>query len=209
MPVTTLTVILDLAGVFVFALAGALAAVYKHLDIVGVVVVGIVAAIGGGLLRDVLLGDVPPPGLRDWRYVAVSAAASALVFFFHPYISRIGRYVRVLDAAGLGFFATAGTAKALSAGLGPLPSCLLGLVTGIGGSLLRDVLLVEIPLVLRDGEIYAVAALSGTVVVVVADRLDAYGGGAAGIAVLLVFLLRILAVRRRWAAPTPRDSYDS
>ncbi len=209
MPPTTLTVTLDLAGVFVFALAGALAAVYKRLDVVGVVVVGIVAAVGGGLLRDVLLGDVPPPGLRDWRYSAVPAAAALLVFCYHPYVSRIGRGVRVLDAAGLGFFATAGTAKALAAGLGPVPASLLGLLTGIGGSLLRDVLLQEIPLVLRDGQIYAVAALAGAAVVVVADQLDRYGGVAAGISVSLVFVLRIVAILRQWAAPTPRGLYES
>ena len=204
MHTSTLTVVLDLTGVSVFAVSGALAAVQKRLDIVGVVVLGMVAAVGGGVLRDVLLGDVPPPALRDWRYVAVAALTSLVVFFFHPQVSRLERLVRVFDAAGLGLFAVAGTAKASAAGLGPLPACLLGVLTGIGGGVLRDVLLGEIPLVLRTGELYAVAALAGAVSVVAADRLGVYGPGAAGIAVTLVFLLRVAAIRRHWAAPLPR-----
>lgn len=208
METTGLALGLDLCGVFVFALSGALAAVQKRLDVVGVVVVGIVSAIGGGLLRDLLLGDVPPPALEDWRYVAVSAAAGVLVFFFHPQVGRLTRAVRVWDAAGLGFFAVAGTAKAAEAGLGPVPACLLGTLTGVGGGLLRDVLLREIPLVLRAGELYAVTALAGSVLVAIAVELDIYGPGAAAVAVAVVFLLRVVAIRRNWSAPTPRGVTD-
>jgi uncharacterized membrane protein YeiH len=201
---SVLTVTLDLAGVFVFALAGALAAVRKRLDVVGVVVIGMVTALGGGLLRDVLLGDVPPAALRDWRYLMVPAVAGTLVFFFHPYVGRMTRSVRVLDAAGLGLFATSGTAKALDVGLGPVPACLIGVLTGVGGGLLRDVILVEIPLVLSDRELYAVSALAGTVVVAVGEQVDAFPPSTAAFAVLVVFVLRIVAIRRRWEAPTPR-----
>jgi uncharacterized membrane protein YeiH len=208
MEASALTLVLDLCGVFVFALAGALAAVHKQLDVVGVVVVGIVAAVGGGLLRDVLLGDVPPPALEDWRYVAVCATASVIVFYFHPQVGRLTRSVRVLDAAGLGFFAVAGTAKAMSAGLGPVPACLLGTLTGVGGGLLRDVLLREIPFVLRTGELYAVTALAGSVVVAVTSELDVYNAATAAAAVAMVFLLRIAAIRRNWAAPLPRGVPD-
>lgn len=204
MEASGLTLTLDLCGVFVFALSGALAAVQKQLDVVGVVVLGIVAAIGGGLLRDVLLGDVPPPALEDWRYVAVSSAASLIVFVFHPQVGRLTRAVRVFDAAGLGFFAVAGTAKALSAGLGPVPACLLGTLTGVGGGLLRDVLLREIPLVLRTGELYAVTALVGSALVAVAVEVDAYNPGTAAAAVAVVFVIRVVAMRRNWAAPLPR-----
>jgi uncharacterized membrane protein YeiH len=201
---STLTLVLDLCGVFVFALSGALAAVLRKLDVVGVVVVGTVAAIGGGLLRDVALPDVPPPALEDWRYVAVSAAASVLVFFYHPQVGRMTRAVRVCDAAGLGFFAVAGTAKALTFDLGPVPAVILGVLTGVGGGLLRDVLLREIPLVLRTGELYAVTALAGALVVVASDALDVYNAGTAGLAVAVVFVLRVLALRRHWSAPLPR-----
>lgn len=201
---SALTLALDLCGVFVFALSGALAAVFRRLDVVGVVVVATVAAVGGGLLRDLLLGDVPPPALQDWRYVAVSATAGVIVFFFHPQVNRLTRAVRVFDAAGLGFFAVAGTAKALAAGLGPVPAGILGVLTGVGGGLLRDVLLREIPMVLRTGELYAVTALAGAVVVVLADAAGAYHAGTAGLAVAVVFVLRVLAIRRNWSAPLPR-----
>jgi uncharacterized membrane protein YeiH len=203
-PASALTLTLDLAGVFVFALSGALAAVWKKLDVVGVVVVGIISALGGGLLRDVLIGDVPPPGLRDWRYLTVPIVASTFAFFFHPQVARLSRGIRVLDAAGLALFATAGTAKALDVGLGPVPACLLGVVTGVGGGLMRDVVLREIPLVFSDRELYALAALAGAVTVAAAHRLDVYGPSAAGVAVLVAFVLRIVALRRKWSAPAPR-----
>jgi len=195
---------LDLVGVFVFALSGALAAVSKRLDLVGVIVLGTVAAIGGGLLRDVLLGDVPPPALADWRYVMTSGAASVLVFYFHPQVSRLTRAVRLCDAAGLGLFAVAGTAKALDAGLGPVPACLLGVLTGVGGGLLRDLFLGEIPLILRKGELYAVTALAGSVAVVLADAADSYNVLTATLAVVLVFAIRVVAILRHWSAPLPR-----
>ncbi len=204
MTASTLSLVLDLCGVFVFALSGALAAVLRKLDIVGVMVVATVAAIGGGLLRDVVLPDVPPPVLADWRYVAVSTAAGVLVFFFHPQVGRVTRAVRVFDAAGLGFFAVSGTSKALAFGLGPVPAMILGVITGCGGGVLRDVLLREIPLVLRTGELYAVTALAGSLVVVAGDALGTYDAPTAAIGVGVVFLLRMVALRRRWSAPLPR-----
>ena len=204
MTASTLSLVLDLCGVFVFALSGALAAVLRKLDIVGVVVVATVAAIGGGLLRDVVLPDVPPPVLADWRYVAVSTAAAVLVFFFHPQVGRVTRAVRVFDAAGLGFFAVSGTSKALAFGLGPVPAMILGVITGCGGGVLRDVLLREIPLVLRTGELYAVTALAGSLVVVAGDALGTYDAPTAAVGVGAVFLLRMVALRRRWSAPLPR-----
>jgi uncharacterized membrane protein YeiH len=206
---STLTLVLDLCGVFVFALSGALAAVLRKLDIVGVVVVATVSAIGGGLLRDVALPDVPPPALEDWRYVTVSAAAGVLVFFFHPQVGRLTRAVRVFDAAGLGFFAVAGTSKALTFGLGPVPAVILGVITGCGGGVLRDVLLREIPLVLRTGELYAVTALAGSLVVVAGDRLGAYDSASAALGVGVVFVLRVLALRRHWSAPLPRGVHET
>ncbi len=204
MTASTLSLVLDLCGVFVFALSGALAAVLRKLDIVGVVVVATVAAIGGGLLRDVVLPDVPPPVLADWRYVAVSTAAGVLVFFFHPQVGRVTRAVRVFDAAGLGFFAVSGTSKALAFGLGPVPAMILGVITGCGGGVLRDVLLREIPLVRRTGELYAVTALAGSLVVVAGDALGTYDAPTAAVGVGVVFLLRMVALRRRWSAPHPR-----
>jgi len=193
---------LDLSGCFVFALSGGLAAVRARLDVFGVVVVATVTAIGGGILRDVLLGLTPPSALRHWPYLAVPAVAAVLVFVWHPAVSRLRRPIVVLDAAGLGLFTVTGTRLALDQGLAPAGAVALGVLTGIGGGVLRDVLLREIPLVLR-GEIYALAAGAGAVLVVVGDRVGWTAGWQVG-AAALVFLVRVLAARRHWLAPMPR-----
>jgi uncharacterized membrane protein YeiH len=194
---------LDVAGSFVFALSGALAAVRARLDVFGVVVVATVTAIGGGVLRDVLLGLTPPNALRHWWYLAVPAAAAVLVFVWHPQVTRMLRPIVVLDAAGLGLFTVTGTRLALEQGLGATGACALGVLTGIGGGVIRDVLLREIPLVLRR-EIYALASAAGAALVVLGDRIDelnlVWQIGAA----VVVFAVRVLAARRRWSAPTPR-----
>ncbi|HEV7825687.1 MAG TPA: trimeric intracellular cation channel family protein [Mycobacteriales bacterium] len=201
---TTLLLVFDLVGVFVFALSGATAGVAKKLDVFGVVVVGVVSAIGGGVLRDLLIGDTPPFVLRDWRYLAVPTAASVVVFFFHPQVSRLRRLVLLSDAAGLGLFVVSGTVKALAAGVPASGACAAGLLTGIGGGVLRDVLTGEIPVVLRR-EVYALAALLGAVTVVVADGLGVEGLVSGAFGAALVFGLRVLALVRRWSVPVPRD----
>lgn len=205
MPLATLTLVLDLAGVFVFALAGALAGVRKRLDVVGLVVVGMVSAIGGGMVRDLLLG-VAPVALRDWRYLAVPTAAALLAFAFHPRLGRLAGGIRVADALGLGFFAVSGTGTALAAGIAAPQACLLGVLTGVGGGVIRDVLLREVPLVLSDGQFYAVAALVGAVLVAVTWELGVYGPLAAAGGVVLVVGVRLGALRLRWTMPTPRPS---
>jgi uncharacterized membrane protein YeiH len=199
---------LDLAGCFVFALSGGLAAVRARLDVFGVVVVGTVTAIGGGIVRDVLVGLTPPNALRHWPYLAVPAVAAGVVFVWHPAVTRLRRPVVVLDAAGLGLFTVTGTRVALERGLGPVGAIAVGLLTGIGGGVLRDVLLREIPLVLRRGEIYALAAAVGAVLVVAGHELGGASGWQAA-AVIVVFGLRLLAAWRHWVAPTPRVIDDS
>jgi uncharacterized membrane protein YeiH len=194
----------DLVGVFVFGLAGASAAVAKRLDVFGVVVVGVASAIGGGVLRDVLLGQAPPFALRDWRYLVVPTVASIVVFYFHPQISRLRRVVLLSDAAGLGLFVVTGTAKALDAGVPAVGATVVGVLTGIGGGVIRDLLTGEIPVVLRR-EVYALAALAGSVVVVVAAGLGVTGVVSASIGAALVFGLRIVALLRRWSVPVPRN----
>jgi uncharacterized membrane protein YeiH len=195
--------VLDLAGSFVFAVSGALAAVRARLDVFGVVVVATVTAIGGGVVRDVLLGITPPNALRHWTYLAVPAAAAVLVFFWHPQVTRVWRPIVVLDAAGLGLFTVTGTRLALAHGLGPAGACALGVLTGIGGGVIRDLLLREIPLVLRR-EIYALASGAGAVLIVVVDRLGWLNLGWQIGAAAAVFVVRVLAARRHWSAPTPR-----
>jgi uncharacterized membrane protein YeiH len=197
-----LLLVLDLLGVFVFALSGALLAVERRLDVFGVVVLGVVAALGGGVMRDLLIG-VPPAALRDDRYLLAAVVAGVVVFFGSRHVARLSGAVRLFDAAGLGLFVAAGTSKALDAGLGTAPAVAVGCLTGIGGGVLRDVLVAEVPLVLRR-EVYAVPAILGGLVVCLGDGLDASDGVATAVAAALVFVVRMVAVTRDWHAPTAR-----
>jgi uncharacterized membrane protein YeiH len=193
-------VVLDLVGTFVFALSGAVAGIKHRLDLFGVLVLSFAAGNAGGLTRDLLLGATPPPGIGDWRYIVVSFAAGLLTFFCTPIIRRLRGSVLVLDAAGLALFAVSGALKALSAGLNPIAAMLLGVLTGVGGGMLRDVLVSEVPTVLR-GELYASAALAGTAVVVIGSRLRLPTATVAVAGGLLCFVLRYLAIRRGWRLP--------
>lgn len=199
-------VTLDLLGIFVFAISGALVAVRKDLDVVGVLVLAAVTGLGGGFLRDVLIGDVPPAALADWRYLLVPLAAGLLTFFLHPALGRVERVVNVFDAAGLGLFCVAGALKATAYGLGPLPAALLGLLTGVGGGMLRDVLAGRVPVVMRKGELYAIPGLAGAGVFVVGYELGAAASAVALPAAAVTIVWRLLAMFRGWTAPTPYRS---
>jgi uncharacterized membrane protein YeiH len=194
---------LDLAGIFVFAITGALVGVRKGLDVFGVQVLALVTGLGGGFLRDVLIGAVPPATLTDWRYLVVPVVAGMVTFFLHPGVGRLERLVNVFDAAGLGLFCVTGTLKALAYGLGPLPAALLGMITGIGGGVVRDLLSGRVPVVLRR-EIYATPAFLGAALVVTADATGVYGTWVAIAAAVLCFVIRMFAIRRGWNAPLPR-----
>jgi uncharacterized membrane protein YeiH len=176
----------------------------SRLDIYGVLVLSFVASSFGGITRDVLIGAIPPAALRDWRYLAVSVAAGVLVFAWPAMVRRLRSPVHLLDAAGLAFFCVSGAQKALSFGLSPVMAALLGMVTGVGGGMVRDVLLAEIPTILRS-ELYAVAALAGASAVVLADRLQLPYVVGAILGGLLCFCLRVVAIRRGWRLPTARD----
>jgi uncharacterized membrane protein YeiH len=195
-------IVLDLLGLAVFAASGALAAVRAELDVFGVVVLGLTTALGGGILRDVLLGIHPPTTLRDWPYLAVPAATALAVFALDSQFARARRAMLLADAAGLGLFTVSGTATALAVPVPAYTACLIGMTAGIGGGALRDVLLREIPLVLRK-EIYAVAALIGAVVYVVGVRAALPQPVIASVAVAAVVVIRVLALWRRWNAPRP------
>ena len=190
----------DLAGVAVFAASGGSAAVAKRLDLFGVVFVGFVAALGGGIVRDLVIGEVPPLAFADWRYAVTAAIASAAVFWLHPQLARLRRTVLVLDAAGLGLFTVTGTLKAVDAGVPAVGACVIGMLTAIGGGVGRDLLTGAIPVVLQR-EIYAVASLCGAILVVVLAKLDAAGPVAVFAAAVLVFAFRLVALRRHWSAP--------
>ena len=195
--------VLDLVGIFVFAISGALVGVRRGLDVFGVLVLAGVTGLGGGFLRDVLIGDVPPAALGDWRYLMVPVAAGLITFVFHPAVGRVERLVTIFDAFGLALFCVTGALKAVDYGLGPVPAALMGMVTGIGGGILRDVLAGRVP-VIFEGVIYATPALAGAAVAVLLDRADLPLPvvAAAGFSVCLGW--RLLATVRGWQAPLPK-----
>ena len=190
----------DLVGIAVFAASGATAAVAKKLDLFGVIFVGFLAALGGGIMRDVFV-NVQPFAFVDWRYSLVALLTAAATFWLHPTVSRLRWTVLVLDAAGLGLFVATGTLKALDAGVPPLGACIIGMLTGIGGGLVRDLLTGEIPTVLRR-EIYAVAGLLGCVSVAALDAVHLQRPVSIALAATLTFVVRMVAIRRNWSAPT-------
>ena len=196
-------VILDLVGTFVFALSGALVGVRHRLDLFGVLVLSFVAANGGGVMRDTLIGATPPAALQDWRYVAISIAAGLLTFWRAGAIERWRNPVQSLDAVGLGVFAVAGALKAQAFGLGPVGAMLLGMLTGIGGGMLRDVLVAQVPTVLK-AELYAIAALAGAGVVVLGTALSLPVAWVVVAGVVACTGLRLFAIRRGWALPVAR-----
>lgn len=196
----SLPYLLDLAGTFVFALSGAMAGVKHKLDLFGVLVLSFVAANTGGVTRDILIGVVPPGAIDDWHYLGVSLAAGVITFYFPSAVMQRWNPVLLFDAAGLALFAVSGAHKALAHGLNPVMATLLGMLTGIGGGMARDVLLAEIPIVLR-AELYAVAALVGAAVVVIANLLQLPFGAAVLVGATLSFGLRILAMKRGWRLP--------
>jgi uncharacterized membrane protein YeiH len=195
--------VLDLAGTFVFALSGAVAGVKRKLDLFGVLVLSFVAANTGGIIRDILIGAVPPGAINDWRYVSVSLAAGITTFYFSSAIIQRWNPVLLFDAAGLALFAVSGAHKALAYGLNPIMATLLGMLTGIGGGTARDILLAEIPTVLR-ADLYAVAALVGAAVVVIANLLQLPPGVAALVGAGLCFGLRVLALKNGWQLPVAK-----
>lgn len=196
----TLLLALDLAGTFVFALSGAMTAVRHRLDLFGILVLSLAAATFGGMARDVLIGALPPAALADWRYIAVSLLAGLIIFFRHPTSSRLRIPVLILDGAGLALFAVSGALKALAFGITPVPAIMLGVLTGVGGGVARDILVAEIPTVLR-AELYAVAALAGATVVVVGRTLQCPSIPISIAGAALCFGLRFMAIRHGWRLP--------
>jgi uncharacterized membrane protein YeiH len=199
----TLLLVLDLAGTFVFALDGGLTALRAtRLDIVGVVTLAMITALGGGILRDLVIGAVPPATFDDWRYLAVATAGGLVAFVLAGLPDRLNLPINLLDAAGLSLFAVTGASKALDFGLGPGQAIILGAVTAVGGGTVRDVLIGRIPAVLHSG-LYAIPALIGAAITVAASRLDLYGLVAALVAATVCFLVRLLGIVFGLDAPRP------
>src|SRR5271168_56658 len=199
-PIETFVHILDLGVTFVFALSGAVAAVNRRLDIFGILVLSFVTGNFGGITRDLLIGAVPPAALTDGRYLLVSVLAGLITFFWYGGVDKLRSPVLLFDAVGLSFFAVAGAQKAVTFGLSPVTAALLGMLTGIGGGMTRDVLLTEIPQVLRS-DLYAAAALAGASIVVIGHMLGLSYGVSAPAGGALCFGLRFMAIKHGWHLP--------
>ena len=196
-----LLLVVDLAGTFLFGLEGARTAIGGNLDFLGVMVLAFATALGGGIIRDLLIGDHPPASLRDWRYATTAFLAGAFVFFLYRVQQGVpASLIVVLDAAGLSLFAVAENQKVLAFQINPLIAALLGTITGVGGGTIRDMLLAQVPVVLR-AEVYATAAFFGSVVMVIARRIGLRPTVAAVIGGVACFALRMLAVHYHWNLP--------
>ncbi|NLE82876.1 MAG: trimeric intracellular cation channel family protein [Rhodococcus sp.] len=198
-----LLLILELVGIATFAMSGSLVGVVKRLDLFGVCLVGVFTAIGGGIVRDLLLDIHPPSSLSNWRYLGVALTASVVVFYLHTVMSGLNREILVLDALGMGIFATTGATIALDAGAQPLAAALIGATAAIGGGVLRDVLVNEIPLLLQR-DLYAVPALLGATAVVAAHEIGLPQNLSLVIGTVLATGLRLVALWRGWSLPQPR-----
>lgn len=198
-----LLLVLDLLGTFAFGLNGALTAVRAaRLDIVGVVTLGAITAVGGGIIRDVLIGDVPPAAFRDWRYLALAVGGGLLAFALSQRLHRLELPINVLDAVGLSVFAVIGASKAMDFGVGVGPAIILGAVTGVGGGTIRDTLVRQVPSVLHSN-LYAIPALVAAALTVGAIQLGIYGLPAALGATAVCFAIRMLGVVLGLHAPRP------
>ena len=204
---STAVLALDLMGTFAFAISGATEGVRRQLDLFGVLVLSFAAATAGGIARDTLIGATPPDALADWRYLAVSILAGLVTFYGYEHVERLRNPVQIFDAVGLGLFSVTGAAKALAFGLGPSGAVLLGMLSGIGGGIARDLLVTEIPNVLRR-EFYAIAALLGATCVVAGDALGLSATPTAIAGALTCFVLRFLAIRRNWQLPVAGSRRD-
>lgn len=195
----TLLLIFDLAGIAVFAATGALVGVRKELDLFGVMVLALITGLGGGVLRDVLIGAVPPAALDDWRYLVVPATTAVAVFYFHPTIGRMEKQIMVLDAIGLALFCVTGAVKADDAGLNVLAASVLGLLTGVGGGMMRDVAAGRVPVIFR-GELYATPAFAGALIAAVVAH-ENYPSAWYALAAGVCLIWRLAALARGWTAP--------
>lgn len=192
---------LDVAGTFVFAVEGAMAAIRGNLDFLGLLVLSFATALGDGVIRDLLIGAVPPGAIRDWRYSVVAFAGGAVAFFLHHFVQEIPSQVLTdLDAAGLALFAVAGTQKALNYGIHPFMAILMGTITGVGGGTVRDILLAQVPTVLR-ADVYATAAMAGAAVMILGRKLGLRPAWTSVLGGVSCFLLRVVSVWQHWNLP--------
>lgn len=199
----TVKLVIDLSGTYVFGLSGAMLAVRHRLDLFGIIVMAAAAATAGGAIRDMALGATPPMALQDLRYLGMALASAITAFFLHRFIERFDKPVMWLDALGLGLFAVVGSQKALDYGLSPAAACLIGVLTCVGGGVVRDILVSETPRVLRE-EIYAVAAIIGSIAYVTGIQYDFDPILTAIVGFTITVTVRILSVKLNLRIPRPR-----
>jgi uncharacterized membrane protein YeiH len=204
-PANLLVKALDLIGTFVFAISGAMLGIRQGMDLFGILVLAFVTAVFGGILRDLLIGAIPPAAVGSWYYLALAVTAGLLAFWCHELLARLQQPVLFFDAAGLGIFAVAGTQKALDYGLNWPMAAVLGMISGIGGGMVRDVLAAQTPVVLRS-DIYAVAALAGGLVVVAGCYLGLPSTFVTLVGAALCVFLRMMALYRGWRLPRVRST---
>lgn len=192
--------LLDLSGTFAFAISGALAAHQKKLDAFGIVTLAYLTACGGGIIRDVCIGALPPAGIADWRYISLSILAAILVMGAHPWVQKLSHPVLLFDAAGLSFFAVFGAHKVLGHGHGVEPAILLGMISAVGGGALRDIALNRTPVILQK-EIYATAALIAAAIQTIGEVEGWPPQWVPWVAIGLCFGIRYLSVRYHWNLP--------
>ena len=203
----TLERALDLSGVFIFALSGASLAARRRFDVIGILALAIATGLGGGILRDSLLGELPPAALRDQRYLVMPVVAALIVVGAHRTVERMSRPVGVSDAGGLGLFCVVGSARALDHGLDVFPAVLLGVMTAVGGGVIRDVLAREVPSVFRsDNALYAIPATLGAAATALAWSHDALGAIEATAIAIAVVVMRLLAMRFDWRGTSGRNA---
>jgi uncharacterized membrane protein YeiH len=194
-------------GTFVFAISGALLGVQKRFDLFGVLFLSFVVAVVGGLMRDVAIGAIPPVAITDTHYFAIAMIGGALTFFFYPKVKSHQRQILLLDAVGLGLFAVIGAQKAIDHGVNPLMAAILGMMTGIGGGMVRDVLAGSIPFVLR-ADLYALAALAGGAIVSIGAVMNVRPSYSLLLGAAVCIFLRLMAIYCNWHAPLPRWGKD-
>ena len=202
-----MTAVLDWVGTLVFAMSGGLVGVHKRFDLFGVLFLSFVVAVVGGMMRDVLIGAVPPVAITDIHYFAISMVGGLITFYWYPEVESRQRQILLLDAVGLALFAVIGAQKAIDRGVNPLMAAILGMLTGIGGGMTRDILAGDIPFVLR-GDLYALAALAGGAMVSVGTVMGVKPTYPMLLGAAVCIFLRLMAIYYKWRVPLARWSDD-
>ena len=196
-----LLAVLNYAGIAVFAASGALIGVRKRLDLFGVWTLAALTGVGGGVARDVLLGIHPPASFQGWENLTTATIAAGLVFVFHPQFGRLKLSVVVLDAIGMGVFSAAGALTALHHDASPFAAALIGITAALGGGVLRDILVNEVPLLIQERDLYAIPALAGSGATVLASYWGATDARSLVVGAVLATGFRLLALWQGWRVP--------